>query len=125
MLGYKRSVVMFRIRTEYVVNVAFRRKEEVKAKMQRLVQRSMVRAAGVRYSSTAAAADHKGRNGYVSQVIGAVVDVYFGDGVPPVLTALAVDDARTLQSDLFGVFRINQRRTVLHVEGLKLETWCF
>ena len=63
--------------------------------MQRFVQRSMTRAAGVRYSSTAAAADHKGRNGYVSQVIGAVVDVYFGDGVPPVLTALAVDDVGT------------------------------
>jgi len=40
-------------------------------------------------------------------------------------SALAVDDARTLQSDLFGVFRIDQRRTVLHVKGLTLLTWCF
>lgn len=35
-------------------------------------------------------ADHKGRVGHVSQVIGAVVDVHFADGVPPVLTALDV-----------------------------------
>lgn len=35
-------------------------------------------------------ADHKGRVGHVSQVIGAVVDVHFAEGVPPVLTALDV-----------------------------------
>eukprot|EP00754_Rhynchopus_humris_P023523 Rhum_TRINITY_DN14836_c1_g1::Rhum_TRINITY_DN14836_c1_g1_i6::g.122254::m.122254/K02133/ATPeF1B, ATP5B, ATP2; F-type H+-transporting ATPase subunit beta len=32
------------------------------------------------------------RVGYVSQIIGAVVDVYFPDGVPPVLTACEVQD---------------------------------
>eukprot|EP00759_Apiculatamorpha_spiralis_P022141 PhF_6_TR26441/c1_g1_i2/m.38291/K02133/ATPeF1B, ATP5B, ATP2; F-type H+-transporting ATPase subunit beta len=65
--------------------------------MQRFIQRSMVRASGVRFSS-ASAADHKGRVGYVSQVIGAVVDVYFTEGVPPVLTALAVEALGTDES---------------------------
>ena len=41
---------------------------------------------------SAGAASHKGRVGYVSQVIGAVVDVHFDEGVPPVLTALDVPD---------------------------------
>jgi len=36
--------------------------------------------------------DTKGRVGYVAQVIGAVVDVHFPDGVPPMLTALDVTD---------------------------------
>jgi len=63
--------------------------------MQRFVQRSMLRAAGLRFASSAGAVEHKGRTGYVSQVIGAVVDVYFAEGVPPVLTALNVDDVGT------------------------------
>eukprot|EP00759_Apiculatamorpha_spiralis_P027513 PhF_6_TR30342/c0_g1_i1/m.44456/K02133/ATPeF1B, ATP5B, ATP2; F-type H+-transporting ATPase subunit beta len=61
--------------------------------MQRFAARTAIRARGVRFSSTAA--DHKGRVGYVSQVIGAVVDVYFTEGVPPVLTALAVESLGT------------------------------
>lgn len=59
------------------------------------IQTAAIRGAvGVRAASTAAAAakpaEHKGRVGHVSQVIGAVVDVHFADGVPPVLTALDV-----------------------------------
>ena len=62
-----------------------------------MLSRTCMRRAG------AAAAEHKGRVGYVSQVIGAVVDVHFADGVPPVLTALDVkedlgrDEALTLE----------------------------
>ncbi|CBZ27688.1 uncharacterized protein [Leishmania mexicana MHOM/GT/2001/U1103] len=63
------------------------------------VQSAMIRrAAGARAASSAAAAaavkpaEHKGRVGYVSQVIGAVVDVHFSEGVPPVLTALDVTE---------------------------------
>ncbi|KAG5500191.1 hypothetical protein JIQ42_04526 [Leishmania sp. Namibia] len=62
------------------------------------VQSAMIRrVAGARAASSAAAAvakpaEHKGRVGYVSQVIGAVVDVHFSDGVPPVLTALDVTE---------------------------------
>ena len=44
-----------------------------------------------RMSSTAGS-QHKGRVGYISQVIGAVVDVHFAEGVPPVLTALEVKE---------------------------------
>ena len=51
----------------------------------------LARVACARAASTGAA-DHKGRTGYVSQVIGAVVDVHFADGVPPVLSALDVSD---------------------------------
>eukprot|EP01012_Entosiphon_sulcatum_P010792 TRINITY_DN1640_c0_g1_i1.p2 TRINITY_DN1640_c0_g1~~TRINITY_DN1640_c0_g1_i1.p2 ORF type:complete len:504 (+),score=117.46 TRINITY_DN1640_c0_g1_i1:3376-4887(+) len=42
----------------------------------------------------AAQAAPKEQVGYVSQVIGAVVDVYFENGVPPVLNALKVQDDR-------------------------------
>ncbi|CAM39250.2 ATPase beta subunit, putative, partial [Leishmania braziliensis MHOM/BR/75/M2904] len=62
------------------------------------VQSAVIRrATGVRAASAAAAsvskpAEHKGRVGYVSQVIGAVVDVHFMEGVPPVLTALDVTE---------------------------------
>ena len=42
----------------------------------------------------AAQAAPKEQVGYVSQVIGAVVDVYFENGVPPVLNALKVQDER-------------------------------
>jgi len=52
---------------------------------------NVARAAGVRMAATTSG-EHKGRVGYVSQVIGAVVDVHFGEGVPPVLTALDVSD---------------------------------
>ena len=52
---------------------------------------SAVAAAGVRACATTGA-EHKGRVGYVSQVIGAVVDVHFNEGVPPVLSALDVAD---------------------------------
>jgi F-type H+-transporting ATPase subunit beta len=55
------------------------------------VQAPLVRVAGVRAAATGTP-DHKGRVGYVSQVIGAVVDVHFGEGVPPVLSALDVTD---------------------------------
>ncbi|KAG5476988.1 hypothetical protein LSCM1_05322 [Leishmania martiniquensis] len=65
------------------------------------VQSALIRrVAGVRAASSASPAaaaaakpaEHKGRVGYVSQVIGAVVDVHFADGVPPVLTALDVTE---------------------------------
>ena len=48
-----------------------------------------VATSGVRGCASKAA---KGKVGYVSQVIGAVVDVHFADGVPPVLAALDVAD---------------------------------
>ena len=73
--------------------------------MQR-ISAPVLRGFGMRAAGTTAAAtgaNHKGRVGYVSQVIGAVVDVYFDEGVPPVLTALDVpenlgrDEALTLE----------------------------
>lgn len=61
--------------------------------MRSALQSAAIRRVGIRAAgSTATGADHKGRVGYVSQVIGAVVDVHFADGVPPVLTALDVVD---------------------------------
>ncbi|CUI14469.1 ATP synthase beta subunit, putative, partial [Bodo saltans] len=54
------------------------------------VQSAAIRGLGLRSAATSTPAEHKGRVGYVSQVIGAVVDVHFTEGVPPVLTALDV-----------------------------------
>eukprot|EP01084_Bolivina_argentea_P035575 65973_1 len=58
-----------------------------------MLSRTPIRAA-------VAAAEHKGRIGYVSQVIGAVVDVHFGEGVPPVLSALEIKDDLGRDEDL-------------------------
>lgn len=58
------------------------------------VNTAALRVAGTRAatSSSPAAAEHKDRIGHVSQVIGAVVDVHFAEGVPPVLSSLTVTD---------------------------------
>ena len=58
--------------------------------MRRFLSTHVSRAATRSTATAAGGADHKGRVGYVSQVIGAVVDVHFADGVPPVLSALDV-----------------------------------
>jgi F-type H+-transporting ATPase subunit beta len=57
------------------------------------VNTAALRVAGVRAASTTSTpAEHKDRVGHVSQVIGAVVDVHFAEGVPPVLSSLTVTD---------------------------------
>ena len=43
------------------------------------VQSAAIRGLGLRSAATSTPAEHKGRVGYVSQVIGAVVDVHFTD----------------------------------------------
>ena len=56
------------------------------------VNTAALRVAGVRAAATSTPAEHKDRVGHVSQVIGAVVDVHFAEGVPPVLSSLIVTD---------------------------------
>ncbi|GET89214.1 ATPase beta subunit, putative [Leishmania tarentolae] len=91
------------LRFHILNNTAYARATNLIRTMLSRVQSAMIRrAVGVRAassSSSAAAAaaaakpaEHKGRVGYVSQVIGAVVDVHFSEGVPPVLTALDVTE---------------------------------